>query len=111
LNIDYSLPILISQIDFEANIKKRYSNANASIKISSTSATIQPKTRIPAAANQKPPLSGGQIKPIATTEVPKKRSRWDSSNSLEVLGKAVTEASLTSRSSTGTLTTAPNTRI
>jgi hypothetical protein len=48
---------------------------------------------------------------MTTTEVPKKRSRWDSSNSLEILGKAVTEASLASRSSTGTLTTAPNTRI
>mmetsp|Transcript_29826 Transcript_29826/g.28522 ORF Transcript_29826/g.28522 Transcript_29826/m.28522 type:complete len:287 (+) Transcript_29826:158-1018(+) len=105
------------EIDFEANIKKRYSNAIAttSVKISSTTATIQPKPKIPVSTNQKPPLiPGGQIKTMitSTTEAPKKRSRWDSSNSLEVLGKAVTEAaSLVSRSSTGTLTTATNTRI
>lgn len=111
MNIDYSLPLLISQIDFEANIKKRYSNANTVIKISSTSASNQVKSRVPGVANQKPPLSGGQIKPIATTEVPKKRSRWDSSDGLAVLGKVVTEAPLTSRSVTGTLTTAPNTRL
>jgi hypothetical protein len=71
MNIDDTLPISISQIDFEANIKTRYSNANTSIKISSTTANIQPNPKIPVSTNQKPPLSGGQIKTMTTTEVPK----------------------------------------
>jgi hypothetical protein len=75
LSINYSSH---SQSDFEAGIKKRYSAPS-----SNKSAIVKP---IPAFTGQKQSLPIQSAETVV--EVPKKKSRWDSSSSLDSLAKS-----------------------
>lgn len=91
LNFSFCSPLLIdnwfsrvsTQSDFEAGIKKRYSAP------SSNKSALVKSTQIPSLVGQKQPPAAVPLKGAeAAVDAPKKKSRWDSSSSLDGLAKS-----------------------